>query len=137
MDCVKQYNATYGHLKGDECLRKIAQTMYSTTKRGSDFVARYGGEEFVCILVGQTSEEATDFAKLICEQIRARAIEHKDSEVTHIGTVSIGVHTEFSLSKQSAERLLQCADTALYQAKTNGRNQVCQYITETDLMGKN
>jgi diguanylate cyclase (GGDEF)-like protein len=136
VDCFKQYNDTYGHLKGDECLHTVAQTIDSTTRRGSDFVARYGGEEFVCILVGQTSEEATDFANQICEQIRALAIEHKDSEVTNIVTVSIGVHTELSLSRQSAERLLQCADTALYQAKTNGRDQVCQYITETDLMDK-
>ena len=134
VDCFKQYNDTYGHLKGDECLHTVAQTIDSTTRRGSDFVARYGGEEFVCILVGQTSEEATDFANQICEQIRALAIEHKDSEVTNTVTVSIGVHTELSLSRQSAERLLQCADTALYQAKTNGRDQVCQYITETDLM---
>lgn len=137
VDCFKQYNDAYGHLKGDDCLHLIAQTIEATSRRGSDFVARYGGEEFVCILVGQSSDEATHFANKICDQVRALNIEHKHSEVSKVVTVSVGVHTEQLLIEQSSERLLHCADTALYQAKTNGRDQVSQYLADTDLKHNN
>lgn len=129
VDCFKQFNDEYGHIKGDECLQHIAQTISESAKRGSDFVARYGGEEFVCLLVGMPASEALEFASGLCKTIEELAIPHSKSTAdADVVTVSIGVHTESEITALSEERLLQCADTALYQAKTNGRNQAVQYL---------
>ena len=130
VDSFKQFNDEFGHVKGDECLYQVAQLVKNKAKRGSDFVARYGGEEFVCLLIGMPADEALEFASQLCTAIEALAIPHKlNSAVSDVVTVSIGVHTESTINAQSGERLLQCADTALYQAKTNGRNQAVQYLT--------
>ncbi|MDM7860464.1 GGDEF domain-containing protein [Alteromonas sp. ASW11-36] len=127
VDCFKQFNDTYGHMKGDECLYKVAQVIEQNARRGTDFVARYGGEEFVCTILGHTEAQAYEFAEKLCDDIRALAIPHSESVAADVVTVSIGLHTETDVNENSIERLIQRADTALYRAKTQGRNQVCKY----------
>ncbi|WP_164084681.1 sensor domain-containing diguanylate cyclase [Alteromonas flava] len=127
VDFFKQYNDEYGHVKGDETLLAVAQTLEKLSRRGTDFVARYGGEEFVCVLLGPSHEEAHNFAEQICEHIRALGIPHSASLNDPRLTVSIGICTEPNPDEAATERLIQCADTALYQAKTQGRDRVVDY----------
>ena len=127
VDCFKQYNDEYGHVKGDECLYEVAQAIAGLARRETDFVARYGGEEFACILVGLKNADAYDFAKQVCRSVRSLAIPHRNNDAGENVTVSVGVHTEIIVSESSSERLIQCADTALYQAKTQGKDTAVNY----------
>ena len=129
VDCFKQFNDEYGHVKGDECLIKVAQQIKTKAKRSSDFVARYGGEEFVCLMIGMTCDEALEFAESLCTSVEELAIPHLYSKAkSNVVTVSVGVHCETDINSHTEERLLQCSDVALYQAKTNGRNQAVRYL---------
>ena len=116
VDRFKQYNDTHGHLAGDTALVKIAEVFRRTT-RAVDCVARYGGEEFVVMLLECTMATAT----IVAERIRARVAE------TDVGdgklTVSIGL-AEYPEGGETPEELIATADTAMYQAKSSGRNQV-------------
>ena len=127
VDCFKQFNDTYGHMKGDDCLYQVAQVIEQSARRDTDFVARYGGEEFVCTILGHTEAQAHEFAEKLCKDIQNLAIPHSESITADVVTASIGIHTETDVNENSIERLIQRADTALYRAKTQGRNQVCKY----------
>ena len=123
IDFFKEYNDTYGHLQGDECLKNIANTLNETVKRSEDLVARYGGEEFVLILPN------TDIngAKYVAEQARIAVeelkIDHLRSSTSNNVTISLGVATISEATKTKSE-ILKAADIALYEAKANGRNRV-------------
>jgi diguanylate cyclase (GGDEF)-like protein/PAS domain S-box-containing protein len=123
VDHFKAYNDIYGHVAGDECLRRIAHTVQACIHRSNDLLARYGGEEFVVILPETTSEGA----KRLCEQVRsaveACAMPH-GGNLYEVVTVSIGCATEIPMPTMRGESLLRAADIALYQAKSAGRNQM-------------
>ncbi|WP_100642996.1 GGDEF domain-containing protein [Alteromonas facilis] len=127
VDYFKQYNDEYGHVKGDETLFAVAQALESMARRGTDFIARYGGEEFVGVLLGPTMDEAREFAEQICTHIRQLNIQHRASGGEAHLTVSIGVCTENQPESAATERMIHSADTALYKAKTQGRDQVVVY----------
>ncbi len=116
IDYFKQYNDTFGHLGGDDVLKKVAKILMQNA-RGTDFVARYGGEEFVVILPYTNSE----LAKKAAERFR-KAIE-KAKWTNRTITVSIGVST-LTEEMQNAATLIHAADQALYHSKQNGRNRV-------------
>jgi diguanylate cyclase (GGDEF)-like protein len=125
VDCFKQYNDTYGHAAGDECLKAIGKAVRDTPRRTGDLAARYGGEELAVLLPGADVAGAL----LVAEKIRA-AVE--GLRLTHIAngkgivTISAGVHAVVPQgSNGAAVDLVVAADKALYQAKTNGRNRVC------------
>ncbi|HEY5557016.1 diguanylate cyclase domain-containing protein [Acetobacterium sp.] len=124
IDHFKFYNDTYGHLEGDECLRKVAFAIKNTLKRPGDFAARWGGEEFTCLL---PDTDRLGAAK-VCEKLRISimdlGIAHKSSPVYKDITVSIGVITSDPSEDGCYESLLKHADAALYQAKDSGRNRV-------------
>lgn len=124
IDYFKAFNDNYGHLEGDECLKKVSQALVGVCKRGTDLVARYGGEEFVVLL----SDTELDNALVAAEQLR-RAVEelnitHEHSDTANCCTVSVGVYTKIVEKTDSPEGLLQKADEGLYQSKENGRNKV-------------
>jgi len=127
IDYFKAYNDNYGHLKGDECLIKVAKTMVSTVKRPLDLVARFGGEEFAVIL----SETDLNGARLIAEEIRksieALALTHEYSSVSPNITISLGITTITPSNLYSMEELIDKADKALYKAKSKGRNTIFSY----------
>ena len=125
IDHFKNYNDTYGHVKGDECLQLIAKTIQRNTQRPGDLVARYGGEEIAIILPETTTEGALNFANTIHDAIQELKIEHIESATNPHVSVSIGVATTKPGKNISEKELISEADRALYQAKKTGRNRVC------------
>lgn len=123
VDNFKFYNDFYGHQLGDDCLKKVAQTLENTLQRPSDLVARYGGEEFAVILPNTDQEGAIKVAKRIQEAIRLQAIPHEKSKVSKIVSVSIGISSMIPTLETSPDTLIKMADQALYQAKEQGRDR--------------
>lgn len=122
VDYFKRYNDNYGHLAGDECLKRVAGAMASQV-RVSDTVARYGGEEFAIILPNQSSEGAASVAERIRSTVEQAGLPHALSDTGHV-TVSIGVATAITSSTSGPEQLVADADAALYRAKHAGRNRI-------------
>jgi len=124
IDNFKAYNDKYGHLAGDECLRKIAKTLEERLKRPGDFPARYGGEEFAVLLPETDETGALAVAEQIRAGVEALAIRHEEANPLPIVTVSIGVSAMPRPSAADIVPLLERADRALYLAKRNGKNRV-------------
>ncbi len=118
LDHFKAINDEYGHSRGDQVLRQVADAI-QTVCRGSDLTFRYGGEEFVVLLNNTDVEGARTIAERICEAVSLLGL--KGDLAT---TVSIGVSTRRSGGQEHIETLFDRADRALYQAKTQGRNCV-------------
>ena len=123
VDHFKLFNDHYGHLEGDDCLKKIAQALQSVCKRETDLVARYGGEEFAVILPDTPAESANSMAEKLLQAVTALNIPHAHSSAADICTLSMGVFSVVPEKGTKGEQLLQKADSALYQAKQAGRNQ--------------
>ena len=126
VDHFKNYNDSYGHVAGDECLRNIAQAIRATVHRPSDLVTRYGGEEFAILLPDTGGNGATEVGGRLCQSIAALKLPHVTNDERGIVTVSVGVCTASGHVHHIGmpQGLIQGADTALYQAKRAGRNRV-------------
>lgn len=121
VDHFKQFNDTYGHDAGDRVLQVTAAFLQNGIRR-SDIVCRYGGEEMILILPETTPEQAYEIAESLREGIAELAVVHNAEPLAAI-TVSIGV-AGFPQHGLTPTVVVKTADEALYQAKTNGRNQV-------------
>ena len=120
VDHFKAVNDQYGHLAGDEVVKRLAGVIQSTL-REDDFLSRFGGEEFLVVLSDSSAEEA----KLVAEKIRAaieQAFDGQDAASPGV-TASIGVASE-PRKDQTITQWLKRADDAVYQAKSDGRNRV-------------
>jgi len=124
IDYFKRYNDHYGHLQGDDCLRRVADAIQQAVKRDIDIAARYGGEEFVIMLPDTDLAGAEQVARELQQAIRRLHIEHRGSNVEPFVTLSIGIASHIPQFPEKAEELLHAADTALYQAKERGRNRI-------------
>lgn len=124
IDHFKAYNDTYGHAKGDDCLKALSAAIRDSLQRGGDFVARCGGEEFVAVLADTDAEGGRRTAERLCEHVAALRIPHRGHEGADWVTVSAGVAATVPDSRTNAEALMQAADRALYAAKHAGRNRV-------------
>lgn len=133
VDFFKKYNDKYSHQDGDNCLRQVASTLKTYSKRPSDLVARYGGEEFVCLLPETTLKGAVQCAEQFRQQIMNLGITHDDSSVSSVVTISLGVCTKSTGVYGSPEELLRQADLQLYRAKQLGRNQACAKLLHASL----
>ncbi|MBN1694242.1 diguanylate cyclase [candidate division WOR-3 bacterium] len=122
IDCFKAYNDTYGHLIGDDCLKKIAKTLSSALKRPRDFLCRYGGEEFIAVLPDTDGKGAFEVANRFLKKTKNLKITHKTSPVSKNVTISIGVATIKPDRKKKSNFLITEVDKALYEAKQSGRN---------------
>lgn len=129
IDYFKNYNDTYGHQAGDECLRRVAAVMRETVNRPTDLVARYGGEEFAVILTDTDEEGAAAVAETIRKAIEALRITHADSNVSEYVTISAGVATMTPQGDMQTGAIIENADQSLYQAKHRGRNQTARGTT--------
>ncbi len=125
IDFFKLYNEFYGHLGGDDCLRQIAGAIASNAKRAGDWAARYGGEEFAVILPNTSAEGANAVARKICDGIASLKLPHARSSIGPCVTLSCGIATAIPGSDESPDTLIRSADSALYQAKTAGKNRIC------------
>lgn len=132
IDCFKLYNDNYGHGKGDDCLKRVAQALENSLPRGTDFIARYGGEEFSCILQNTTKEGAEVVGARLVDCVYKEDIPHEFSLVCDRVTISVGIsHVDFSEEELSNEQLQIRADKALYKAKKLGRNRFVVYNHKT------
>ena len=123
VDFFKQFNDSYGHIEGDECLKTVAKVFKQSARRAGEIAARYGGEEFVLLLPQVSSDKAEDIAMMIRERLHTIQIPHKASTVCPYVTVSMGLATITPKLGDTSDRFLQCADEALYQAKSQGRDR--------------
>jgi diguanylate cyclase (GGDEF)-like protein len=122
LDHFKQVNDTYGHLAGDAVLRAVAQTITTAVRSREDAVGRFGGEEFVVLLPAINQPETTAIAERIRQAIATLTVPLGQTSITGL-SVSIGV-ARYPRTGTTLQRLLDAADTALYNAKATGRNRV-------------
>ncbi len=124
IDDFKIYNDTYGHLQGDEALRKVTKIIMQNTRK-EDFVARYGGEEFIIVLPNTKIRKSIEVAERIRVAISRAKIKKtaKDIEPGFEGvTVSMGIS---QISGRGIKDMIHRADIALYKAKKEGKNKIC------------
>jgi two-component system cell cycle response regulator len=121
VDFFKAYNDRYGHLAGDDVLRRVA-TAISSGLRGGDAAYRYGGEEFLIVLPEQDAKDAAATTDRLRRAVEDLGIPHADGTPRGVVTISAGV--AMSAEAEDADALLTAADTALYAAKEAGRNRV-------------
>jgi diguanylate cyclase (GGDEF)-like protein len=124
IDWFKLFNDTYGHLQGDQCIRRVAAAIAACARRPADLAARYGGEEFAVIMAGSDETGAEQLAQRIAAAVRAEQIPHEKNAVTGIVTVSVGIATHRPRLGDHKSWLVEAADHALYEAKGTGRNRV-------------
>ncbi|MBN3884426.1 MAG: diguanylate cyclase [Nostoc sp.] len=127
VDKFKSYNDYYGHLGGDDCLIRIAQTVQQIVHRPTDLVARYGGEEFSVLLPNTDLAGAIKVAQSIQQAIHAQAIPHAKSDVKDIVTLSLGITSVIPTCDIKPDTLIASADKALYNAKQKGRDRYCTH----------
>lgn len=123
VDHFKAFNDQHGHLKGDACLKAIADALSGCARRAGDLLARFGGEEFVLLLPDTTAQEAARVAQQCLEAVDARALPHGAAPGGGPVTVSIGYASCVPDGSQPHARLLDLADAALYRAKRLGRHR--------------
>ncbi len=124
IDFFKQYNDLYGHLRGDQCLVDIAQTLSLALDGPRDLAARFGGEEFVILLPGADADMAWNVAQRCQRLIQKQAITHALSPHDRRLTVSIGVGTITPDEQANPSGFADSIDQQLYAAKNNGRNRI-------------
>ncbi|MDE1166034.1 MAG: PleD family two-component system response regulator [Pseudomonas sp.] len=124
VDYFKTYNDNFGHLDGDEALRKVATAIKDSCSRPSDLPARYGGEEFALVLPSTSPGGARLIAEKLRQSVAGLKIPHISPAQGSVLTVSIGLSTVIPAVASNCRELISAADKGLYQAKNNGRNQV-------------
>ena len=124
VDCFKALNDSYGHQRGDDCLREIARVLEEQPRRGHDMVARFGGEEFAVLLPGADVAGALRIGENIRRAVEGQRMEHKRSVTGPWVTVSVGVSSRTPQNGEAPETMLYDADMAMYAAKQLGRNRV-------------
>tara|TARA_R110000772_G_scaffold75926_6_gene164429 strand:+ start:640 stop:1626 length:987 start_codon:yes stop_codon:yes gene_type:complete len=124
VDYFKLFNDQFGHVNGDKCLQKIAKTIEHCLPANDSLAARYGGEEFAVILPRLHAVSAEIVAKDIQQQINTLTFSDLGLPADFRVSVSQGIATEFGGQFRTSEALICAADTALYRAKSDGRNRI-------------
>lgn len=115
IDFFKQMNDSYGHGKGDECIRVVADCIRECMPE--DFSARYGGDEFVVITVNRSEDYVRGYAQKIVDTVREKQIENKNSRVSDVLTVTVGAVCTVPKKHNRIWDFLSAADKALYRQK--------------------
>jgi diguanylate cyclase (GGDEF)-like protein len=121
VDHFKLFNDHYGHLAGDECLRRVASVLHRCVRRAGEMVARFGGEEFVILLPGSDAARACDAAQQCLNLMQAEGIEHLASPHAGMVSLSIGVACARDDRAVLPSGIMNAADAAMYRAKSGGR----------------
>ncbi|RYE98045.1 MAG: diguanylate cyclase [Oxalobacteraceae bacterium] len=124
IDFFKQYNDRYGHPRGDACLQAVARVLDRGAARTRDLCARLGGEEFALLLPATDEAAALGVAERCARLLARAALPHEASAVAAVVTCSMGIATLVPGAHDEPARLIDLADTRLYQAKRTGRNRV-------------
>jgi diguanylate cyclase (GGDEF)-like protein len=122
VDCFKAYNDHFGHAKGDQALKTVAETLAGAAWRPYHLAARYGGEEFALILPGST--DAAALVEDMRQSVAALRLPHPKSTASPYLSISCGMASRIPGRACSPESLLRASDAALYEAKQRGRNRV-------------
>jgi diguanylate cyclase (GGDEF)-like protein/PAS domain S-box-containing protein len=125
IDYFKQYNDHYGHVQGDECLRRVAQALDAGAFRSRDLCARFGGEEFILLLPATDEAAARNVAERCRKLLAQKDLPHARSGVGRTVTISLGVGTIVPGAQDDPNVFLDRIDRRLYQAKSAGRDRVC------------
>lgn len=131
IDHFKLLNDAAGHRAGDDTLRRVSSLLRGAVRQ-VDMLARYGGEEFMLLLPQVTKAEAREVAEKLRRVVEENAFAHGGTQPTGRVTVSIGV-ANWPVDATEQDRLVDCADAALYASKRAGRNQVTAYATGMEL----
>ncbi|GGF85618.1 GGDEF domain-containing response regulator [Alteromonas lipolytica] len=123
IDRFKRYNDFYGHVKGDECLHEVAQTLLEALQRPQDCIIRYGGEEFLIFLPDTTAEGCLHVAQTLVQAVRDQKIPHEKSE-HGVVTISVGYVVTKPTKESRIEHIVSEADLSLFEAKESGRCQL-------------
>lgn len=124
LDSFKEYNDTYGHQKGDECIQAVASAIKSMEEFGA-YTARYGGDEFILIYENTTKEQVVEYAAELRKRVMDLQIEHPGSKVSKIMTISQGICWDVPVKGNRMWDYLHVADDMLYRVKQRKRNNFC------------
>ncbi|WP_338431622.1 diguanylate cyclase domain-containing protein [Synechococcus elongatus] len=125
VDFFKQFNDTYGHQAGDDCLKAVATALQKVVARPADLIARYGGEEFVALLPNTPAQGVLHLAEAMRSAVEQLKIPHQGSRVRPWVSLSLGATAWIPDPQQAPDLLVAAADQALYRAKESGRDRVC------------
>ncbi|WP_298209961.1 diguanylate cyclase [Acidovorax sp.] len=134
LDHFKLFNDSAGHLKGDACLRDVGRLLRDVCVRPRDVSTRYGGEEFALILPNTPRSGAMTFARALGQLLKVRSIEHPNSPLGRLLTLSGGITTCVPDDNTNAESMIMRADQALYAAKAQGRNRFFSFEMQMDTL---
>ncbi|MGE8497385.1 MAG: sensor domain-containing diguanylate cyclase [Pseudomonas sp.] len=124
IDFFKQYNDHYGHIQGDDCLKRVARVLGASATRARDLVARFGGEEFIILLPEADASAAANVAERCRQAIFKEQIPHAHSPVGQLLTISLGIGTLTPAAEHTPLAFIEEVDRRLYQAKQAGRNRI-------------
>jgi len=124
IDDFKKYNDFFGHAAGDRALEKVATAIADNLSNQGDFIARYGGEEFVALLPNTSSIDAKKTMEDCLEAVEKLKIYHDPSTEHEFLTISLGGVSYLPIIESCQDTLFKIADDMLFEAKTNGKNQV-------------
>jgi len=127
VDDFKKYNDSYGHLAGDEVLRQVAGVIRENCPRPTDLAGRFGGEEFMMILDSSSLEHVQNVGAKLCRDVQNLQLQHCGSSNSEYVTVSVGGAITIPRAERQPSDLIQSADTALYEAKRQGKNRAIVY----------
>ncbi len=122
IDYFKEYNDFYGHLKGDDCICRVAKTIKECSK--GLFCSRFGGDEFFIISINQQEEDLYQIAKSIKSKVMELQIKHQEGIEFEYVTVSQGICVDIPESGQTFADFTHAADMALYRGKSSTRNSI-------------
>lgn len=130
IDFFKHYNDHYGHVKGDDCLKRVATLLSTVVTRPRDLVARFGGEEFALVLPETDGESARMIAERCRQIIHEEMIPHGRSPIGVHVSVSVGVGTHIPGEADGPQTLIEAVDRMLYRAKQQGRDRVSSTLPD-------
>ncbi len=124
IDHFKAFNDHYGHLAGDDGLKRVSRAMSEVLKRPADLLARYGGEEFAAVLPETNAVGAQAIGEAMRKAVQNLALPHGFSTAGTVVTISIGIAAAVPRMGLTTAMLITAADRALYEAKAGGRNRI-------------
>lgn len=131
VDNFKLYNDHYGHLRDDECLKSISESIKSVFRRPQDITARFGGEEFVIVVNNIAIDHIDTLANQLLDEVARQYIPHSYSTIAEYVTISIGSAHIVPTSGLSPDSIIKKADLALYEAKNSGKNCHLQFLSSS------